>query len=118
MESKTKFLGHPIHPMLITVPLGLFITTMIVDTIYLFTNNSVLPIVAYFNIAIAVVAGLAAALFGFLDWLAIPANTRAKFIGGWHGIGNVVVVLLFALSWWVRNSSVNYMPTQTALLLS
>jgi uncharacterized membrane protein len=47
---------------------------------------------------------LAAAL-GRVDWLAIPAGTRAKSVGQWHAIGNVVVVLLFAISWRLRRSN-------------
>src|SRR3954454_15739137 len=42
-----------------------------------------------------IVGGLIAAVFGLIDWLAIPAGTRAKAIGAWHGGGNVLVVLLF-----------------------
>jgi uncharacterized membrane protein len=118
MESKNKFFGHPVHPLLIVVPLGMFIGTMVVDTIYLFNGNPVLPTVSFFNIAIGVVAGLVAALFGFLDWLAVPPNTRARYIGGWHGIGNVVVVAMFAASWWIRSMAVDFLPTQTALILS
>jgi uncharacterized membrane protein len=118
MESKHKLFGHPVHPLLIVVPLGLFVATMIIDTIYLFTLNSLLPAVSFFNIAIGVLGGLLAALFGFLDWSVIPLNTRAKSIGAWHGIGNVVVVVMFALSWWFRSTSINFEPTQTALVLS
>jgi hypothetical protein len=31
-------------------------------------------------------------VFGLIDWWAIPSGTRAKAIGLWHGVGNVVVV--------------------------
>jgi len=41
-------------------------------------------------------------VFGFIDWLAIPSGTRAKTIGLLHGGGNVVVTLLFIISWLLR----------------
>jgi uncharacterized membrane protein len=63
------------------------------------------------------VTGLLAAPFGFIDWLAIPAGTRAKRIGALHGLGNVVVVVMFALSWWLR-SAVPSAPEALALALS
>jgi hypothetical protein len=44
----------------------------------------------------------AAGAFGFLDWLAIPNRTRATRIGRLHGLGNLLVVLLFGASWWMR----------------
>ena len=53
-------------------------------------------------IAAGVLSGLAAAVFGFIDWLAIPADTRAKSVGAWHARGNVAVLLLFAASGWLR----------------
>ncbi len=118
MESKAKLFGHPIHPMLVVLPLGLFLATMITDTINLINGNTDLAAVSYFNISIGIITGLVAAVFGLIDWMGIPANTRAKHIGAWHGIGNVLVVMLFAASWWLRRENVNYEPTQTALALS
>src|SRR4051794_23269800 len=35
MESRAKLLGHPVHPMLIVLPLGLFIGAVAFDAIYL-----------------------------------------------------------------------------------
>jgi uncharacterized membrane protein len=43
-----------------------------------------------------------AAVFGLVDWAAIPKNTRAKSVGAVHGVGNVIVVLLFAGSFYLR----------------
>jgi len=39
----------------------------------------------FWNITGGILGGLLAALFGFLDWLAIPSGTRAKRIGLLHG---------------------------------
>lgn len=43
-----------------------------------------------------------AAVFGAIDRLAIPSGTRAKRIGAAHGLGNVVIVVLFAGAWPLR----------------
>jgi uncharacterized membrane protein len=68
-------------------------------------------------IAAGIIGGLCAAVFGLVDWLAIPRGTRAKRIGLWHGSLNVLVVLLFIGSWLIRNS-VNQIPSTGALVLS
>jgi uncharacterized membrane protein len=68
--------------------------------------------VAYWMIAAGIVGGLAAAPFGWIDWFAIPDNTRAKSVGFWHGVGNVIVLLLFAASWFLRHD----LPDQPDLL--
>jgi uncharacterized membrane protein len=117
MESRVKILGHPIHPMLIVLPLGLLIMAVVFDVLRIVTGNNAFSIVAYWNIVGGLITGLLAAVFGFLDWLAIPSKTRAKSIGGMHGIGNVIVVLLFAASWWLRRDNPDYVPDTFAFVL-
>lgn len=122
MESKAKALGHPIHQMLIPFPFGLLSTAVIFDVVYLIWGNPTMVTVSYWMIIAGIIGGLVAAPFGLIDWLAIPQGTRAKSVGLLHGGGNVVVLLLFLASWWLRYSNVDasvaYLPTTTALLLS
>jgi uncharacterized membrane protein len=68
------------------------------------------------DIAAGIIAGLVAAVFGFIDWLAIPAGTRAKRIGLLHGGGNVVVVVLFAISWLLRWGAPDGRPDLAAFI--
>lgn len=118
MESRAKLFGHPIHPMLVVFPLGLFTAAVIFDVLYLSAANPVFPAVSYYMIAAGVIGGLLAAIFGFIDWLALPSNTRAKNIGLWHGIGNFVIVVMFAISWLLRQGNANFVPDSLALILS
>ena len=111
MESKAKFAGHPVHPMLIVFPLGLLATAVIFDMIYLVADNPQWTVVAFYMIGAGSIGGLAAAVFGWLDWIAIPAGTRARRIGLWHGVGNVAVLALFILSWVLRRESPEAPPT-------
>jgi uncharacterized membrane protein len=117
MESRAKAFGHPIHPMLIVFPLGLLATALGLDIAYAITERQALGIAAFWNIAIGVVTGLIAAVFGLIDWLAIPRGTRAKRIGLLHGLGNVVVVTLFTLSWLSRYDSPFHEPRMISLVL-
>jgi len=117
MDARAKLFGHPVHQMLIVFPLGLLATSFFFDIAYLITRRSDLEIVAYWMIFAGVILGLLAALFGFIDWLAIPHNTRARAIGVWHGLGNVVVTLLFAVSWFTRHANPTA-PLPTAYYLS
>ena len=102
MKANTTFLGHPVHPMLIVFPLGLLPVASIFDIIYLCTHNGHWADVSYWIIAAGITGALIAAVFGFVDWLGIPERTRAKYIGLIHGVANVVVVLLFIVSWFMR----------------
>lgn len=117
MESRAKLFGHAIHPILIVFPLGLLATGVIFDIIYLIRGNPEMALVAYWMIAAGIVGGAIAAPFGWIDWFAIPGGTRAKSIGLIHGLGNVLVLLLFLGSWWLRHGA-SGKPDTLALILS
>jgi uncharacterized membrane protein len=102
MQARAKLFGHPVHQILIVFPLGLLATSVIFDIAYHATSNGRWADIAYVMIAAGIIGGLIAAVFGLIDWLAISAGTRAKRIGALHGIGNVIVVGLFAISWLLR----------------
>ncbi|MGH7458168.1 MAG: DUF2231 domain-containing protein [Longimicrobiaceae bacterium] len=104
MEARAKLFGHPIHQMLIVLPLGILTGVVIFDLIYLATGGGQWAIVSYWLIPLGVLGGLVAAVFGVADWTKIPSGTRAKRVGALHGGGNVVVLTLFAISWWLRGS--------------
>jgi uncharacterized membrane protein len=104
MESKTKFLGHPVHPMLVVIPLGLFIAAVVFDGVAFAGGPPELGTVAFWNIIGGVVGGIAAAVFGLLDWRAIPPRTRAKRVATLHGGINAVVLLIFGLVWTLRST--------------
>jgi uncharacterized membrane protein len=118
METRFKVLGHPVHPVLIVLPIGLFSIAAICDLAYLATGNTDLAVVAYWNIGVGIVGGLLAAVFGLIDWLGIPAGTRAKQVGLWHGIGNVVIVGMMLASWLLRPGDGGYAPDVVPAVLS
>ena len=117
MRARARLFGHSIHQMLIVFPLGLLATGVIFDVIRLVTGNSRWSEIAYWLIAAGIIGGLAAAPFGLIDWLGVPAGTRAKRIGLLHGGGNLLVVLLFAGSWFLRRDD-PLAPEALALALS
>lgn len=117
MESRAKLAGHALHPMLIVFPLGLLATAVIFDVAYRATGNAGFATVGFWNIAAGIIGGLLAAVFGLIDWLAVPSGTRAKAIGLWHGVGNVVVVALFGASWLIRWGDPAHLPATVPLIL-
>ena len=117
MESRAKLFGHPVHPMLIVMPLGLFISAGILDAVYLGTRNAALGTVGFWNIGIGILGGLLAAIFGLIDWLAIPSGTRAKRIGLMHAGINVVVIAILALVWLDRYVTVDHLPSMQNVMI-
>jgi uncharacterized membrane protein len=118
MESKTKLFGHPIHPMLVVFPLGLLATAVLFDILYLTTANPAFPTISFYMVAVGVIGGLLAAIFGFIDWLGLPSNSRARNLGAWHGIGNFVIVVMFAVSWLLRRDNPNFVSDSLSSILA
>jgi len=63
-------------------------------------------------IAAGILTGLPAAVFGSIDLAAVPKGTRAKRIGQLHGAGNVLMIVLFAVSRFLRGSIQDKTPNR------
>ncbi len=116
MAGKVNLLGHPVHPMLIVFPLGLLPVAVVFDIIYLCTSHGHWAEIAFWLIAAGVLGGLLAAVFGTADWIGLESGTRAKRIGLLHGLINVAVTVLFAVSWFMRRP-LPAAPSMTAISL-
>jgi uncharacterized membrane protein len=101
MASKASIAGHPIHPMLIPFPLALWVTSFIADVIFYFHRNTSLLLIAKFTLAAGIIGGLAAAVPGIIDWLAIR-NQEVKRIANWHARLNIIELVIFAISLYLR----------------
>lgn len=102
MRSRARVLGHPIHPMLVVFPLALFTTAFVFDVVHFFTGNSTFSQIGFWNITAGAIGAILAGLAGLADFRAIPTGSRAKSIGRRHALLNVVVLVLFVVSWIIR----------------
>lgn len=95
--------GHPFHPILVTIPIGTWSASLVFDILALFLEDrSAFLLGAQVLIAIGVLGGLVAAVFGLLDYSVIPAGTRAKRVAVTHMGLNLTIVVLFAIDYVVR----------------
>jgi uncharacterized membrane protein len=102
MESRVKSMGHPIHPMLVSFPLGLLVAAAVFDIVHLVTGNGYWSGLAFWMIVVGVITGVLAAIIGTIDALAIPSGTRAKWVSVLHGSCNALVLALFVVSMILR----------------
>ena len=117
MESRVKVLGHPVHQALIPLPLGMLSASVAFDTVHRLSGKASWRSAADATLGAGLLGGLVAAPFGVVDWLAIPAGTRAKRIGLFHGVTNVVVVLLFSAVWLARSALPDFAPSDLLLAI-
>jgi uncharacterized membrane protein len=97
--------GHPFHPILVTVPIGAWVASLVFDIASRFNSNpGFLVEGSRWLIAIGVIGGLVAAVFGTLDLLAIPKHTKAFLTARIHAGLNVAITAAFAVNFFWRGS--------------
>ena len=102
MYSKAKIGGHPIHPMLIAYPVAFYTAALACYIVYGFNEDIFwFKVAVVANVAGAIMAAVAA-LPGFIDWLFIPKDSRAKNTGLFHMLCNVVALVCFAVAAWLE----------------
>lgn len=102
MKDRAQLANHPIHPMLVTLPIGAFVFSLVFDIVYLFSGNPFWYAMAFWLIVAGVITGLLAAVPGLLDYLTSMPNERARRTAARHGILNGSIVVLYIINAIVR----------------
>jgi len=101
-----KPLRHPIHPMLVHFPIGLFILSLLLDLASLvFPNVPNLVRDSFYAMLLGVITALIAAMPGFVDYTDIRSDHPGKRTATAHLTLNLVVVALYGINLGVRSSS-------------
>lgn len=118
MRSKAAIGKHPIHPMLITLPIGLFTMSLVSDIVYLNSRQVFWYDMAWWTMAAGVVSALLAAIPGLVDYGTVARkHPDAKRIGMIHGLMNVSVVAVYALNLYLRNDRAATVGDGTGLVV-
>lgn len=105
MASPASISGHPVHPMIIPFPIGLWVFSFIADLIYLWRGNPVWrDYIAFYCLLGGIIGAAIAAVPGLIDWLSIKDPKLVK-IANWHARLNVIALLIFAASFYLRTTS-------------
>src|SRR5688572_17661688 len=98
MKSKMSFAGHPLHPLLVALPIGLFAWALVSDIVYLSTDDKMWYDISFWTGIAAIATALVAALPGLVDYLTLASGSDARGMGAAHGILNVTVVVLYGVA--------------------
>jgi uncharacterized membrane protein len=99
--SSANIMGHPMHPILITLPIGLFVAVALFDLIFWQTGTEMWATGALWLLGAGLIAAALAAVTGLIDFL---GDRRIRALGdAWqHAIGNVIMVLIQLFSFYQR----------------
>jgi len=102
MASPASIRKHPIHPMLIVFPIGLWVFSFVCDIVYHAGSHEALwQEMAFYTMLGGVVGALLAAVPGFIDYLSIR-DFHVRRIATTHMVLNLVVVALFIFNLGLR----------------
>jgi uncharacterized membrane protein len=105
MASPASIARHPIHPILVAFPIGLWIFSLVCDLVFLLGwGGSVWKEVAFYTIGGGIAGALLAAVPGLIDLLSL-SDPRVKRIGIWHMAINLAAVGVFAINFWLRSQA-------------
>ena len=108
MRSTARISSHPIHPMLVALPIGLWIGSWVFDILGSIRNSSSLWAASFYCAIFGIVGALLAAVPGAIDWLTVvPPNSSGKKRGAIHGSLNVLVLIAFLVIAFRRGGAAN-----------
>jgi uncharacterized membrane protein len=101
MRTPASIAGHPIHPMLVPIPIGLWVFSLVCDLIHAGgSSNPAWTIVALYTMGGGIVGALLAAVPGLIDLLSLPPGPRRTALK--HMAINLTVVALYVVNLWLR----------------
>ena len=106
MRTPANIAKHPIHPMLVAIPIGLWVFSLVCDLVYRFGSlNPNWELVGRYTMVAGIVGALIAAVPGFIDMLSLPWGH--KRIALMHMTINLTVVALYVVNAWIRRNGVS-----------
>jgi len=115
MKTPASTKNHPWHPILVTLPIGLWIFSLFSDlAAHFHWGGPAWRDVAYYTLAGGIVTALIAAVPGFIDLLSIH-EPKLKRIGVFHMTINLIVVVLYIINLLIRRSGTSEGATPVIL---
>ena len=106
METPASIVRHPLHPMLVCLPLGLWAFSLVSDVIVYFSEVEDVEILwftlGYYTLVGGLAGALAAAVPGLVDYRSL-SDPRHRRLATRHLALNLVVVALYAVNLWLRS---------------
>jgi len=106
MRATMHVKSHPMHPMFVFFPLGLWITSLAFDALGFMWHDASLVAAGFYCVLGGCVGAVLAAVPGAIDlFTVVPPDSSARQRGLLHGAINFCALLLFAFIAWRRGGA-------------
>jgi uncharacterized membrane protein len=110
MQGKATFRGHPLHLMTISFPIAFWSGTIATDLAAKVTHDPFWFRMSVVLIAMGTITGLAASIFGTIDYYTIVMTPRARRMARLHAVGSLCTLVIFPLALLLRLSDHASLP--------
>ena len=102
MRTPAQIAGHPIHPMLVTIPIGLWVFSLVCDLVALRSGApGSWETASFYAMVGGILGALAAAIPGLIDLLSL--RDKPVFSTALTHMGlNLAIVVLYVVNAWLR----------------
>jgi len=117
---KGRFLGHPIHPMLVHFPTALFTVSVLFDLIGTGFSEQSFFTASFYCIGAGLAGGVLAGVFGLIDYVRLAGNDRLFQKASLHALLQVSALMVFGVIFGLRYTSASdiHVPEPTELAVS
>ncbi|MGK5081897.1 DUF2231 domain-containing protein [Bdellovibrionota bacterium FG-1] len=105
-----KSIQHPLHPLMIHLPIGFWLSSLVCDIFFAFDMTGAFAAVSFDFVLAGLVSLLLAVPTGLADYMSIPAGSLPKRVATTHLILNLVVTALYAVNLYARYALNGGMP--------
>ena len=116
-RSAAQIAGHPLHPMLVPIPIACFVGTFLTDLAYWRTANLQWAVMSSWMLTVGLIVALFAVIAGLIDFLGDVRirNLRALWI---HAVGNALALILSLFNVFIHSRDGYTSVVPTGLILS
>jgi uncharacterized membrane protein len=117
IPSTVAILGHPLHPLLVTLPIAFLVGLAVTDLVYWLNKDPFWARASFWLVVAGFTTTLPAAITGLSDFLKID-RVRKRTAGWAHLVLNITIIVLTGINLLIRMNNVTGAVLPTGLIIS
>ncbi|HEY1266198.1 MAG TPA: DUF2231 domain-containing protein [Candidatus Binatia bacterium] len=111
MTTPASIGKHPVHPMLVVIPMGLWVFSLVADLFSTAGGGGVWKIIALYTMGGGIAGALIAAVPGLIDFFSLK-ESHIRYLARYHMFVNLTATGIFAADFYLRvsNSQQGFLP--------
>jgi len=105
MKSRAAIGNHPVHPALVSLPIGAFFLVLVGDIAHARTDADFWYAFSFVCLGAGILMALVAAIAGFVDYFGVRMSDAGFRAARIHMVLNLTGVVLYTINWFLRRGN-------------